>query len=91
MTLNARQQLTLADLNRGQCGVVTRIAGDNRLKLRLAEMGFVRGAEVEVEQAAPLGNPRIYTIRGYRISLRNEEAAQILVALPEAEAEAGEG
>ncbi len=81
--MSALSAPTLAQMQRGQVALVVRITGDNRLKLRLAEMGFVRGAEVRVEQAAPFGNPRIYTIRGYRISLRNEEAEQILVAVPE--------
>jgi len=70
---------TLFDLKRGERGIILRIEGDNRLKQRIAEMGFVRGAEVSADRTAPLGNPRIYLIRGYRISLRNEEAQRVIL------------
>ena len=69
--------MTLLDLQRGEEGVILRIGGDGRLRQRIAAMGFVSGTPVRMDRQALFGNPRIYEIRGYRISLRNEEAGKI--------------
>jgi len=42
-------------------------------------MGVIPGAEVEVERVAPLGDPIEIKIKGYHLSLRKEEAANIYV------------
>ncbi|MBF0623266.1 MAG: ferrous iron transport protein A [Magnetococcales bacterium] len=76
----------LSDLCSGREGVILGIRGENRLKRRLAEMGFVKGARVSAGQTAPLGDPRTYTIRGYQISLRRAEADQILIAAADSQA-----
>ena len=70
---------TLFDLNPGESGIIFRIEGENRLKQRLAEMGFIRGSSVALDKVAPLGDPKIYTLQGYQVSLRNEEAKSILL------------
>ncbi|MDR1198607.1 MAG: ferrous iron transport protein B [Prevotellaceae bacterium] len=46
---------------------------------RIAEMGFVRGQEVEVILNAPLKDPVKYKVMGYEVSLRRREAAMIEV------------
>lgn len=46
---------------------------------RIAEMGFVRGQEVEVVLNAPFKDPVKYKIMGYEVSLRRSEAAMIEV------------
>ena len=43
------------------------------------EMGFIPGETVQVEQIAPLGDPIAIQVAGYAVSLRLNEAAQILV------------
>jgi Fe2+ transport system protein FeoA len=42
-------------------------------------MGFVPGTEITVVKRAPLHDPWEYRIKGSHISLRREEAAEILV------------
>ena len=80
VTTNATHTNTLFHLDSGEEAVIHGIRGETRLKRRLAEMGFIHGASVTAEQIAPMGDPRIYTIRGYKVSLRKEEARQILLA-----------
>ncbi|MDR3226265.1 MAG: ferrous iron transport protein B [Prevotellaceae bacterium] len=46
---------------------------------RIAEMGFVRGQEVEVILNAPLKDPVKYKVMGYEVSLRRSEASLIEV------------
>jgi ferrous iron transport protein A len=71
--------MTLYDLPQGSRGIVRNIEGENRLKRRLSEMGLVRGAHVEVRQTAPLGDPRLYAVAGFQLSLRNEEARSVIL------------
>ncbi|MBF0181729.1 MAG: ferrous iron transport protein A [Magnetococcales bacterium] len=73
------EPITLCDLPRGGTGIVSNIRGETRLKRRLSEMGLVKGARVEAMQTAPLGDPRIYAVAGFRLSLRNEEARLVIL------------
>jgi Fur family ferric uptake transcriptional regulator len=50
-------------------------------------MGFIRGSEVFVEKYAPLRDPIELVIKGYHVSLRVEEAAQIMMEKLEQEQE----
>ena len=49
------------------------------LELKLMEMGCIPGEEVVVEQRAPLGDPISIRVAGYSLSLRINEADQIIV------------
>lgn len=72
--------ITLADLGTGQRGIVVGIVEQNdTLKRRLTAFGMVRGTEITLDHTAPMGNPRAYTLRGYRLSLRNEDARNVLL------------
>ena len=46
---------------------------------RLMEMGLTRGAKFEVLRYAPMGDPIEIRVRGYNLSLRKSEAAEIQV------------
>ena len=69
----------LSNLKPGQRGRILRITGPGSLKMRLMEMGVVPGTTVEVKRVAPLGDPVEVEVKGYRMSLRREEAAIIEV------------
>lgn len=47
--------------------------------VKLMEMGCIPGEKIRVEQKAPLGDPISITVVGYNLSLRLNEAHQILV------------
>ncbi|HIJ62692.1 MAG TPA: ferrous iron transport protein A [Rhodospirillaceae bacterium] len=74
--------MTLADVPRGQRALVQRIASDDtQFRQRLQSMGVVKGTAVVVDHTAPLGDPRVYSLMGYSLTLRNSEARHILVSL----------
>jgi len=73
--------MTLDDLDVGEKACVLRIETEGPLKKRLLEMGFTKGAVVEVVKYAPLKDPVEYRLKGYHVSLRHEEAAKIMVEL----------
>jgi len=68
---------SLAQLEIGQSGRVVEVLGTGDVSRRLLEMGITPGVEMRLLQAAPLGDPLEFELRGYRLSLRRNEAAQI--------------
>lgn len=74
------QEMTLDALKPGQSGTVTSLKGDPGIRKRITEMGLTKGATVLVERVAPLGDPMDIKVRGYRLSLRKDEASRVEVA-----------
>ena len=70
--------MRLSDLRQGERGTILQFANPE-LELKLMEMGCIPGEEVIVEQIAPLGDPISIRIAGYSLSLRKNEANQVLV------------
>lgn len=82
----------LSQLKPGQSCVVSRVEGEGMVRRRLFDMGITPGVTIRVRKIAPLGDPMELTLRGYRLSLRREEAAPVIVEmLSEKEADAGRG
>ena len=69
-----RETCTLNRLGVGCRGQVLGVGGDVDLRRRLLEMGFCNGACVEFLRRAPLGDPIEFRLRGYCLSLRDEQA-----------------
>jgi ferrous iron transport protein A len=70
---------TLAQLACGERAVVVRIVGERALRRRLLAMGLVTGEIVTLRSVAPLGDPLELSVKGYRLSLRSEEARLVIV------------
>ena len=73
----------LSQLKPGMKGNIIRVKGKGGLHRRILDMGVVRGATVEVEKVAPLGDPIDIIVKGYHLSLRKAEAANIFVEMIE--------
>ncbi len=69
----------LSELKPKERGTIVKVGGDGPVRRRMLDMGVVPGTEVEVVRVAPLGDPVELLIRGYHLSLRKEEAREILV------------
>jgi ferrous iron transport protein A len=73
----------LSQLGIGCSGTVCNIeATDPDLRRRLLEMGFCNGAQVQVVRRAPLGDPIEFKLRGYCLSLRDEQAKFVKINVP---------
>ena len=70
--------MRLSELKSGEKGTILRFES-SELELKLMEMGCLPGEQVMVEQIAPLGDPISIRISGYSLSLRKNEANQIIV------------
>jgi Fe2+ transport system protein FeoA len=69
----------LNELKPKEKGKIIKVGGGGALRRRSLDMGVIPGAEVEVERVAPFGDPIEIKIKGYHLSLRKEEAANIFV------------
>ncbi len=71
--------MTVRELKIGEAGTVREIRGSGSLRNHFLNMGLTPGVEVMVRKRAPLGDPVEILVRGYALSLRLAEAAQIFV------------
>jgi ferrous iron transport protein A len=71
-------QHTLAELSPGKKGKISGIT-PSYISAKLIELGFISGTEVEVVYHAPLKDPIAVQLNGYLISLRLDEAVNILM------------
>ena len=71
------ESITLADLQVGQDAVLRAIGGKGELRHHLLDMGLTPGTEVTLRKVAPMGNPIEVELRGYELTLRLADAAQI--------------
>jgi len=72
---------TLDSLPIGQIARVVEIVGDDAISVRLMEMGLTEGELIRAQSIAPMGDPIEYEIRGYRLSLRKNEARRVQIEL----------
>ena len=69
----------LSQARQGEEVMVVKVAGNSVLRRRLLEMGLVKGAVLKIEKYAPLRDPLELVIKGMHLSLRVEEAKNVLV------------
>jgi ferrous iron transport protein A len=77
------EDLTLRQLAVNQVATVKKINTGGELGRRLREMGLVPGTSFRVIGRAPLKDPVEIKLRGYNLTLRNNEADHITVTVGE--------
>ena len=70
---------TLDSLVPGEAGIIVSVGGSGALRHRLLDMGLTPRTAVRVERIAPMGDPMELYLRGYRLTLRKEDASKIEV------------
>jgi Fe2+ transport system protein FeoA len=70
---------TLADLAPTELAVVQTISLESTHRQRLLEMGLLNDTPVKMIRRAPFGDPIEIELRGYKLSLRLEEAGQVIL------------
>ena len=70
----------LSELKPGQQAIIKRF-NNNEIYLKLMEMGCLPGERISLEQVAPLGDPISINVAGYSLSLRLNEAENIMVEI----------
>ncbi|MCF7729631.1 MAG: ferrous iron transport protein A [Chthoniobacterales bacterium] len=71
--------ISLSELQPNEEAVVLELPKEEQIANRLREMGLLPGTTIIFVRRAPLGDPIEIRLRGYSLSLRQNEAASILV------------
>ena len=74
-------QISLIDVEMKVKVKVTEIALESKVRRRIMDMGIVKGTTLVVTGKAPMGDPIELQVRGYTLSLRKNEAKDIMVEL----------
>ena len=69
--------MNLHELQVGESGVIAAVGGEGALRRRLLDMGLTPGTCVRLHKLAPMGDPLELELRGYSLTLRKDDAANI--------------
>ena len=75
--------MTLKELKVGQSAEIVAVGGEGSLRNRLIDMGLIPRTVLTLRKVAPMGDPIEILIRGYELTLRLEDAANITVKIVE--------
>jgi ferrous iron transport protein A len=71
--------VTLYELKDGEIATVHSFKGDMELQSRLVEMGILPGISIRRIKTAPMNGPIELKVRNYHVSLRQNDAQNILI------------
>lgn len=82
--MNSEKQLSLKDIPMGNRVEIVGYANiDKEYRQKLFSLGLIRGELLKVTKKAPLGDPIEVCLNGSKVSLRKEEATELIVELRE--------
>ncbi len=58
---------------------VQKVLGTGPIKRRIMDMGITKNTEIYIRKFAPLGDPIQINLRGYELTIRKDDAKNILV------------
>ena len=71
--------MTLNELPVGKAAVITKVGGAGALRCRLLDMGLIPKTKIVITKVAPMGDPIELRLRGYTLTIRIEDAKNIVV------------
>lgn len=73
--------MTLADLEIGKDAVIKSVnCNEVSLRKHILDMGLTPGTEITLVKVAPMGDPLEIRVRGYELTLRKDDAKQIILS-----------
>lgn len=76
-------RMNMRNMQVGQTGTVASVKVGGELGRRIRDMGLVPGAEIRIQGRAPLYDPVALRVKGFTLTLRNNEADHIVVEVLE--------
>lgn len=73
--------MKLSELKSGDKAIIISVKASGPMLKRLHDMGMVRGEPVLLIRHAPLGDPIEIILKGYRLTIRKEEADNVIVSI----------
>ena len=72
-------RIIMRKMKENQCGTISAVKVGGELGRRIRDMGLVPGTEIKIQGRAPLYDPVALKVRGFTLTLRNNEADYIEV------------
>ena len=76
MSQNTAPEL-LSSLELGDSAKIKSVGGEGALRQHFLDMGIIPGAVITFEKYAPMGDPMQFTVHGYELTLRVDDAKRI--------------
>jgi len=83
--LGAKRVIKMRQMSDNQKGIIRKVSATGNMGRRIREMGLVPDTPIQIRGRAPLKDPVAVKIRDFVLTLRNNEASDILVEVDEAE------
>lgn len=71
--------MTLDMLSIGQDAKIKAVNGEGALRRRLLDMGITPKTTIKIIKVAPMGDPIVLSLRGYEMTIRKDDAKQIIL------------
>lgn len=71
--------MKLSELKIGQKATIIEVRGEGALRRRLLDMGLTPHTGIMIRKVAPMGDPIEIQLRGYELTLRVDDAKDIIV------------
>jgi ferrous iron transport protein A len=71
--------IKMREMTDNQSGIIRKITSQGEMGRRMREMGLIAGIPIKIQGRAPLRDPVAIKLRDYTLTLRNNEADNILV------------
>lgn len=72
-------KINMRNMESGQTGTISSIKVGGELGRRIRDMGMIPGARIQIQGRAPLYDPVALRVKGFTLTLRNNEADHIEV------------
>ena len=83
--MGAKRVIKMRQMSDNQKGIIRKVSATGNMGRRIREMGLVPDTPIQIRGRAPLKDPVAVKIRDFVLTLRNNEASDILVEVDEAE------
>lgn len=77
--------IRMREMTDNQSGMIKRVSAKGNMGRRIREMGLVPDTPIKIQGRAPLRDPVAVKVRDFILTLRNNEADNILVEIDDQE------
>jgi len=82
-----KKVITMREMSNNQEGIIKKVSATGDMGRRIREMGMVPETSIQIQGRAPLKDPVAVKLRGFVLTLRNNEANNIFVEVDVPETE----
>ncbi|MDY7036968.1 MAG: FeoA domain-containing protein [Thermodesulfobacteriota bacterium] len=77
--MHLKKIIKMREMSDNQSGIIKKVSATGDMGRRIREMGLVPNTAIQIQGRAPLKDPVAIKVRDFTLTLRNNEANNILV------------